>query len=272
MNKFKDNLYPLLIVIGTSYSLLLITYIVVFQDKLFIAIITSLGTLLAQRSVENFKNGKKQQELARLVISLIESRNQELVLLQKHIIPDNADAEVKGVIIMRCVDLVKQDETYKSILKDIGIFPLNILKRFSLYDSSLKSAINILESYRVYSSEPGLDDSVFQRYSSYTITSSAIKGALTTMLISKHVLKDENQFQADKLFLVDEYKKLASELINALPKAKNTVTNNQDVEIINRIIFNNFIEIRIVFAELNISNELPMFPALENEEDTQTSL
>ena len=206
MKSFTKDLPSILIVLSFAYLIFLITYIAIFQDKLFIAIISSLGTLFVQRYLENSRNERKQQDFAKLAISLIKWRNTILFYLRTQVISSNTDsAETKSLIITRYINQIRQDEVYKSMLKDIGILPLNILKYFSEYDSNLKNILDSLADHASHNSGQSLKNWKVQQNLAIQIIYNAIDGGVTTMLLSKQILKDRREFEADKQFLISEY-------------------------------------------------------------------
>lgn len=248
------NLSSITISIVIFWLLSIITYIVVYQDKIFIAILSSLGTLFAQRYIENLKNEKKQQELARLIINWIGNSVELFLSLQTHVIPSSRySTETKSFIILELADEIKPDETYNWIKKNIGILPLNILKNFSAYNLTFKLIMRFLEKEYPQSLEQRLDDPIVQKSWTYLIIRSAIQGRIVTMLLSKQIVNENSQFEADKDFLVDEYW-----------KAKDTIKNGQDYNLI-------VDSIEAVFKELRLSDELQVRPLLENQQDTKTS-
>ncbi|MBD1926547.1 hypothetical protein H6F74_09865 [Trichocoleus sp. FACHB-90] len=252
MKNINENLPSILIILGSLYLVSFVTYIAIFQDKLFIAIVSSLGTLFVQRYVENLKNERKQQEFARLTISRIKWRQEVLFYLRKHVILSaNDSTEIKRFIIMRYINQIKQDEVYKSMLKDIGILPLNILKYFSEYDSSLKNLIDSLEDHSSHDSGQSLYSSNVQENLAIQIIYNAIDATVTTMLLSKQILKAQNEFEADKQFLISEYW-----------RAKDAILQGEYVP---SVILNSLAQIEAVFKELGMSNYIQVPAAIENQ-------
>ena len=59
MKDITKNLSDTLLILVVLYLVSLVTYIAIFQDKLFIAIISVSGTLFIQRYLEGIKNEKE---------------------------------------------------------------------------------------------------------------------------------------------------------------------------------------------------------------------
>jgi hypothetical protein len=252
VKSFIKNLPSIFIALGALYSVCLVTYIAIFQDKLFIAIISSLGTLFAQRYLENSRNERKQQEFARLAISLIRQRDTILFYLRTQVILSASDsAEVKSLIITRYINQIKQDEVYKSMLKDIGVLPLNILKYFSEYDSSLKNLLDSLSDHVSHDSGQSLCSLQVQQNLAIQIIYNAIDSAVTTMLLSKQILRERKEFEADKKFLLEEYW-----------RAKDAIAQGEDVP---SVILNSLAQVEMVFDEIRISRELHIRPISETQ-------
>lgn len=254
MKSFTKDLPSILIVLSFAYLIFLVTYIAIFQDKLFIAIISSLGTLFVQRYLENSRNERKQQEFARLAISLIKWRNTILFYLRTQVILSGTDsAEIKSLIITRYINQIRQDEVYKSMLKDIGILPLNILKYFSEYDSNLKNLLDSLADHASYDDGQSLNNNWnVQQNLAIQIIYNAIDGGVTTMLLSKQILKDRKEFEADKQFLISEYWRV-----------KDAIEQGEDLP---SVILNSLTQVEMVFTEIGASNELDVRSVPNNQE------
>ncbi len=252
MKDFNKNLPAALVIIVVLYLVCFVTYIAIFQDKLFIAIFSVLGTLSVQRYLEGFRNKKEQQEFARLAISLINWRNCIFLSLRTQIISSNGHStEIKSRIIMRFFNQISQDEVYKSMLKNIGVLPLNVLKYFFDYDSTLKNLLDSLEDNANNNFGVSLGSLQVQENLSFQIIINNIDGVVTMMLLSKQVLKDQEEFKIHKQFLVNEYWRL-----------KGAIKQGENLPI---VIFNSLTQIEAVFQAIGISDELDLSLVDENQ-------
>ena len=167
----------------------------------------------------------------------------------KVIVSSDDSIEIKRSIILRYINQVKQDEVYKSIQKNVGILPLNILKHFSSYDCSLKNFLDSLKDHAGNYSGMSLGNLKTQENLAFQIIINSIDGSISMILLSKQVLRDEEEFEIHKQFLVNEYWRLKDAI--------------RQGEVLPSIIFNSFIQIEEVFNQIGILNELNIHPDSE---------
>lgn len=254
LDKNLNLLSFITILIVVLWLLGIVTYIVVYQDKILIAILSSFSTLFVQQYIENSKNKKKQQELAKLTIILIESRIAVFSpLLMDVILSGENSTKASSHNIKEFVAQIKPDETYDSIVKDISTFPQNISRSFTGYNIVFKTVRNLLENEIAQNLEQILDEPEVLENLTYLIIWNIVQGRIITMLLSQQIFNDKNQFEADKSFLVKEYWRAKDAIKNG--KSRNGIVDS----------------IVAVFKELRLSNELQVRPLLENQQDTKTS-
>jgi len=243
MKIFDKNLPEKLVIAIFVYCLFLVSYIAIFQDKIFVAIISSLGTLLIQNYLEKRRNIRKQEDFSRLIINLIRDRSKILLFLRINVIlsSDNS-VDIKKILVQRYISRIQKDEIYKSALKDLGILPMKVIEYLSKYNSSLDDIYDSLLYHINHESGQGLSTSKIQENLAIQIIYNGIDAETVIMLICQKILENQEELAVSKKFLINEYWRV-----------KNAIKQGENVPEIINFSLN---QIEMAFTEIGLLSEL----------------
>jgi hypothetical protein len=190
-----------------SSGILAFFYIILYQDKIFIAILSVAGTLFVQRYLEGYRSKRRQDELAKLLIIRINRHLPILFVIRTRILFSEVRAEIKALQISQWVQQIKDDEIYKDVLKQSGIFPFYPLKYVSEYVDNTRTVVNLLDISTQEENAQNLNNSRSAESIAIHIISHAIDGVLCCLILNKLVLKEEEEFQRNCDFIEEEYRR-----------------------------------------------------------------
>jgi len=179
-----------------------------FQKLLFLimgAVITQVAIFLR----ESFINHKKQKEIANLIISQIDSHLSSLLAIEEaveQIVDSELDESVKPEGICKIVSsiLLNNDELYKAVQNQIGIFPLKVIRGINNHFKLLRFYTNSINTEAININKKRSLEIILSSY--YEARFSAI---CCLMLVTKELTHKKQDLQELEQLLKKEYNKIS---------------------------------------------------------------